>query len=116
MRYSQEPAIFDHLGRKWTLEGMNNVGYRVRINRGDSGKRTRRMEHRVIMEVMLERELEPHENVHHINGIRHDNRVENLELWVTRQPSGARSSDLLDWARSTIKDYGTDEEKGFYNG
>jgi hypothetical protein len=54
-------------------------------------------EHRYIMERQLERPLLPGENVHHKNGFRHDNRPENLELWLTlgSQPKGQRVSDLL---------------------
>lgn len=67
---------------------------------------TTRSQHRVVMEEMLGRPLLPGENVHHKNGVRHDNRPENLELWVTYQPSGQRVEDLLAWAAEIVQRYG----------
>ena len=52
-------------------------------------------EHRFVMEQLIGRELLPHETVHHKNGIRHDNRPDNLELWSTRHGKGQRVSDLI---------------------
>ena len=52
------------------------------------------LEHRLTMEEMLGRPMLPEETVHHLNGVRTDNRPENLELWVSTR-SGQRVEDLI---------------------
>lgn len=51
--------------------------------------------HRVTMSEMVGRPLYPEETVHHRNGIKTDNRPENLELWTSVHQRGQRVDDLV---------------------
>jgi hypothetical protein len=58
------------------------------------------------MEQVLGRPLLEFENVHHKDGNRANNHPDNLELWITGQPSGQRPRDLVKWAKEILERYG----------
>lgn len=91
----------NHPVKRLTGEGfVTKEGYKV-----VSIRNRRVFEHRKVMQDFLGRPLTKDENVHHRNGFRLDNRLENLELWSTSQPCGQRVADKLEWAHKIISLY-----------
>lgn len=84
--------------------GYKTISVKGHPNQMDEKGRIR--EHVFIMSNHLGRPLSKNENVHHKNGIRDDNRIENLELWHKGQPPGQRVQDKIDWAIAFLTEYG----------
>lgn len=85
----------------------HNQGYLTRNRNGRS-----EFQHRLVMEEHLGRKLKKYETVHHKNNIKDDNRLENLELWSSHQPRGARVVDKVAWAKDFIAQYEHLEKEG----
>ena len=85
-------------------------GYILITKKGhpNSNKRGRILEHTYVMSEFLGRPLLPNEEVHHKNGIRDDNRLENLELRTCHHGGGARVIDMIEFCVDYLKQYAPD--------
>ena len=104
-------AIGSRIGSKASAwkggRGKDKDGY-VTIYTGPRSRSTfslRPREHRSVMEQAIGRPLFDGETVHHKNGDRSDNRLENLELWNSWHPPGQRVSELVKWAKDILSRY-----------
>lgn len=93
--------------------GNSPARYKLVTSMGHPNARPngRILEHRLVMSEMIGRALYEHENVHHINGDKLDNRPENLELWSHSQPRGQRVEDKVEWAVELLELYAPDKLK-----
>ena len=98
LRRLGDPNKIDYeLTPKWS---PNRGGYLVAMVNSKSIS-----QHRYVMQEHLGRPLLSSESVHHKNGDQADNRIENLELWSTSQPSGQRVPDKVAWAIELLQMY-----------
>jgi len=86
---------------------IQSNGYKILSKKHpNASKRGQILEHKLIMSQYLGRPLFSKETVHHRNGIRHDNRIENLELWSSSHPPGQRVEDKIEWCKEFLEIYG----------
>jgi hypothetical protein len=103
--YKRWQKYGDPLLGKRIYNGAAKYRFKIAKNHPNARSDGSIMEHRLVMSEHIGRALLPHENVHHINGDRFDNRIENLELWSHSQPRGQRIEDKVEWALELLQTY-----------
>lgn len=106
VKYGIEPGIPLLKAPKGSGQYCN--GYKVHVipKHPNALSNGRVLEHVMIMAEHLGRPMRKGENIHHKNGIRDDNRIENLELWTVKQPPGQRISDRIAFYKEFLEQYG----------
>jgi hypothetical protein len=94
------------------IRRLNNYGY---VNlyfpaQGEKGRSV--LEHRYVMEQAMGRELSDLETVHHMNGRRDDNRLDNLQLRSGNHGPGGDVSAMVKWAHDFIALYPQFDREG----
>ena len=115
-RYRRNNNILSDLDLKCAPRGSGTTtthGYRQIIRHGHPNCRKdgAMFEHVFVMSDHLGRALKKGETVHHKNGIKDDNRIENLELWSGSHPYGQRVEDKISWCKEFLHEYGFDVTK-----
>jgi len=88
---------YDRRGYVWVKSPTDYIGI--------PAKNGRVYEHVYVVSKSLGRALYPDETVHHKNGIKDDNRIENLELRASNHGAGQSIEDLVLWAKEILRRY-----------
>jgi hypothetical protein len=91
--------------KKYTNQGYVLVYITDKTYPGEVRKSGYVLEHEYVMVKHLGRALFPNEQIHHKNGNRANNQIDNLELWASSHPSGQRIKDLKTWAHTILSRY-----------
>ena len=106
-KHNKSKNLYPKTKRKNGEGCIAKTGYRyiTKVGHPNASTNGKILEHTFVMSEHLGRPLDKMESVHHKNGIRHDNLIENLELWSRYQPIGQRIVDKIKWAKEILDKY-----------
>jgi len=99
---AEQRFLNGEIGRHVKRHGYVWLSLPANLNGGQKGEV---LEHRYVMEQHLGRKLLPEETVHHVNGDRQHNKIENLELFSSRHGPGQRVIDKIAFAIEMLRLY-----------